>query len=322
MWYSPSLQQLLFLEMVLEEGSLVRAAHRLHTTHSTVSRGLKALGSGLGIALFYKTPNGLALTDAGRIYGSEVRKVLEQAYRAFDLAQYEIQKNRLPFRVGHSPYIHGQLLPVLNSLRLPGAEAPPIVLESARTQQLVHRVLNGKLEAGFGVLPIADKDLWVGHVAREPFAVCLSENHRLARHAKLSARLLLDENIVWIPRSVHRDFYGQIFGYLRSLECIPPRMFEAHTITQALDFAAANAGAALVPRSAMRFTRPGIVFRPLTDQLMQIDTGLFARRDRMHDAVKDFLGVAIASIHALSPMPMNGLPLTGLPSSQTGRDAA
>jgi hypothetical protein len=30
MWYSPSLQQLLFLETVLEEGNIVRAADRLH----------------------------------------------------------------------------------------------------------------------------------------------------------------------------------------------------------------------------------------------------------------------------------------------------
>ena len=40
MWYSPSLQQLLFLEAVLEEGNFVRAADRLHTTHSTISSGL------------------------------------------------------------------------------------------------------------------------------------------------------------------------------------------------------------------------------------------------------------------------------------------
>lgn len=52
MWYSPSLQQLLFLEAVLEEGNFVRAADRLHTTDSTISRSLKALNNGLGINLF------------------------------------------------------------------------------------------------------------------------------------------------------------------------------------------------------------------------------------------------------------------------------
>jgi LysR family transcriptional regulator, glycine cleavage system transcriptional activator len=58
MWYSPSLQQLLFLKTVLEEGNFVRAADRLHTTHSTISRNLKSLGNGLGINLFEMTPRG------------------------------------------------------------------------------------------------------------------------------------------------------------------------------------------------------------------------------------------------------------------------
>lgn len=79
MWFRPSLQQLLFLEAVLKEGTLVRAASRLHTTHSTISRGLKALTGGLGMTLFEKTPKGLMLNNAGRVYGSEVRRVLELA---------------------------------------------------------------------------------------------------------------------------------------------------------------------------------------------------------------------------------------------------
>lgn len=89
MWYSPSLQQLLFLEAVLEEGSFVRAADRLHTTHSTISRSLKALTNGLGISLFDKTPRGLKPNSIGRIYGTQIRKSLEQAKLAFDLARYE-----------------------------------------------------------------------------------------------------------------------------------------------------------------------------------------------------------------------------------------
>ena len=65
MWYSPSLQQLLFLEAVLEEGNFVRAADRLNTTHSTISRSLKALSSGRGINLFDKTPRGLKPSSVG-----------------------------------------------------------------------------------------------------------------------------------------------------------------------------------------------------------------------------------------------------------------
>jgi hypothetical protein len=109
------LQQLLFLETVLEEGSLVRAADRLHTTHSTILRSLKALANGLGIRLFDKMPHGLKPSSVGRVYAAEIRSSLEQAKLAFDLARYETNLHRQSFYVGHSPYIHSGLLPSSNN---------------------------------------------------------------------------------------------------------------------------------------------------------------------------------------------------------------
>lgn len=304
MWYSPSLQQLLFLETVLEEGSFVRAADRLHTTHSTISRSLKALSNGLGINLFDKTQRGLKPSSVGRIYAVQIRKSLEQAKLAFDLARYDANLHRRPFYVGHSPYIHGGLLPILEHLTLPGSEAPPIVLRSAPTTRLEWRVLRGELHAGFGVLPIVDQALWIERVAHEPFCVCIAEHHRLATHSRLAARELSNETLVWIPRSIHRLFYDQIVNYLLTLKFNPRRFLDAHTITQALDFAAHGAGVALIPQSASRFQRPGVLFKPLTDTLIRIETALFVRKDQMRASVKDFIAIALSGIAALKLNPV------------------
>lgn len=304
MWYSPSLQQLLFLEAVLEEGSFVRAADRLHTTHSTISRSLKALSNGLGINLFDKTPRGLKPSSVGRVYGAQIRRTLEQAKLAFDLAQYEANLHRRPFCVGHSPYIHGSLLPLLEQLILPGIEAPPILLRSAPTKELVWRVLRGELQAGFGVLPIVDKALWIERAAYEPFCVCLAEHHRFAAKSRLAARELFNETLVWIPRSIHHLFYDQIVNYLLTLKFDPRRFLEAHTITQALDFAAHGVGVALVPRSASRFQRVGVLFKPLTDEVIRIETALFVRKDQMRESVKDFIAIALSGVAALKLNPL------------------
>jgi DNA-binding transcriptional LysR family regulator len=304
MWYSPSLQQLLFLEAVLEEGNFVRAADRLHTTHSTISRSLKALSNGLGVDLFDKTPRGLKPSNVGRVYGAQIRGSLEQAKLAFDLARYEANLHRRPFYVGHSPYIHGSLLPLLEQLALAGSEAPSIVLRSAPTMRLVWRVQRGELQAGFGILPIVDKALWIERVAHEPFCVCIAEHHRLATHSRLAARELSNETLVWIPRSIHRLFYDQIVNYLLTLKFDPRRFQEAHTITQALDFAAHGAGVALVPQSASRFQRSGVLFKPLTDELIRIETALFVRKDQMRASVKDFITIAQSGIRALKLNPL------------------
>lgn len=304
MWYSPSLQQILFLHTVLEEGSVVQAANRLHTTHSTISRSLKALGNGLGIDLFDRTPRGLNPSEVGRVYAIQMRKSLEQAKLAFDLARYEGTQHQRTFYVGHSPYIHGSLLPLLERLALPGSDAPQIVLRSYPTTQLIRRVRSGELRAAFGVLPILDGDLWVERVAYEPFSVCIAERHRLATHSRLAARELSSETLVWIPRSLHRPFYDQVMNYLRTLRFDPQRFQEAPTITQALDFAAHGVGVALVPQSASRFQRPGVVFKPLTDELIRIETALFLRRDQTRTSMKDFVAAALSGVAALKLNPL------------------
>ncbi|HZY74530.1 MAG TPA: LysR family substrate-binding domain-containing protein [Edaphobacter sp.] len=126
----------------------------------------------------------------------------------------------------------------------------------------------------------------------------------LATHARLVARELSNETLVWIPRSIHRPFYDQVVNYLRTLKFDPRRFQEAHTITQALDFAAHGVGIALVPQSASRFQRPGVLFRPLTDGLIRIETALFVRKDQMRAAVKDFISLALSGKAKLKLNPL------------------
>jgi DNA-binding transcriptional LysR family regulator len=91
---------------------------------------------------------------------------------------------------------------------------------------------------------------------------------------------------------------------LRTLKFDPRRFLEAHTITQALDFAAHGAGVALIPQSASRFQRPGVLFKPLTDNLIRIETALFVRKDQMRAPVKDFIAVAISAVRELRLNPL------------------
>jgi len=61
--------------MVAREGSVRRAAERLHVSQPTVSAQVRALEDALGVKLFRKSGRGLLLTEAGeraRRYGDEI----------------------------------------------------------------------------------------------------------------------------------------------------------------------------------------------------------------------------------------------------------
>jgi len=288
MWYSPSLQQLRFLETILEEGSLARAASRLHTTHSTLSRSLRTLTHQLGINLFDRTVQGLVLNDSGRIYCTQIRVSLQQARLAFDLARYEAALHERPYYVGHSPFIHGGILPILQRLSLPGNN-PTITLKSCSTSSVVSRVRHGELRIGLGILPIVDKNLWIERVASESFCLAIPASHRFATKNRLSLREVSSEVLIWMPRETQPLLYKRVKNYLITLGFNIRRFIEADTMTQALDFTACGAGVALLPLSATRFQLSNVIYKPVTDALIRIETGLIARKDRLDAMTKEFI---------------------------------
>jgi len=164
--------------------------------------------------------------------------------------------------------------------------------------QLVPRVLRGELHVGFGVMPIFDRDLWVTPIAKEYFSACIPDTHPFKGKTRLAARDLANETLYWMPRSVHPIFYDQVADYLHGVGHHPDNLQEARAIIQGIDLAAHNFGVALVPQSAARFQRSGVLFKPLTDKLIQIETALFVRRDKMHGDVLEFVNAALSELQA------------------------
>jgi hypothetical protein len=72
----------------------------------------------------------------------------------------------------------------------------------------------------------------------------------------------------------------QIANYLLTLKSDPRASPKRSTL-----LTAHSAGVTFVPQLASRFQRSGVLFRPLTDQLIRIETALFACKDQMRTSV-------------------------------------
>ena len=292
-----STEALMCALVLSEEGNLGRTAERLHTSHSNVGRKLRTLQSTWGVELFRRSLKGFELTDEGRRAIPELRRSINHVQRGFDQAIYLSVKNRRPLLIGHSLYIHETVLPYLERQSISGSDFSRIILKADTTVHLVTQVLRGLLHIGFGVAPIQDKDLWIAPIARENFAACISAEHPFRERIRLSIHDLVGEAIYWMPRSVHPAFYRQITEYLFGIGVEPHNLHEARAIIQGIDLAASRLGIALVPESAARFRHPGVLFKPLTDRLIYVETVVFARRDQMHDGVSDFIEAALKELN-------------------------
>jgi LysR family transcriptional regulator, benzoate and cis,cis-muconate-responsive activator of ben and cat genes len=302
------LQAQVYVAIVAEEGSFSRAARRLRTSQSFVTKRIASLERTLGARLFDRTTRRLELTAAGRRLLPDVQLALRHAERAWELARYSATIESLPIRIGYSSYIHTGLLPLLYQTNLSDLEArridpaevpePRPELESTDTPELIERVLRGQLQAGVGVQPIEDRDLWVETVAREGLCICISKNHGLAQRPAVSARDLHGQSLFWISRRVHPAFYDRTLEYIQSTGAHPV-LHEVGSMVHAIDIAARGFGIALLPRAASRLSHPGVVFKPVTDRFLLIETAIFARRDLLQGAHQEFVQFLSSQLQSL-----------------------
>jgi DNA-binding transcriptional LysR family regulator len=267
----------LLVVVLAEQGSFIRAAKKLGIPQSSLTRKLSQLEEELGVGLFERTTRQLELTKAGRLFLPEAVAAMSHAERAWELARHQARIENGPLRIGYSPYIHSAFLPFLQRLHHAMDESPNIALKSALTLQMVEEVLQGKLHAGVGIGPIVDRDLLTHSIGQEGFCVCISKNHPLSRKMTVSISDLHGELLFWVPRALHPAFYSQVRKYIRGLG-VQPIFKEVCARTQAIELVAQGFGMALMPRSTAHLSRSGIVFKPLADRYLKIETLLFTRR--------------------------------------------
>jgi DNA-binding transcriptional LysR family regulator len=295
-----SLEAQVFVLVLAREGSFHRAARQLHITQPALTRKINAVEKQLGTKLFVRAYHRLDLTAAGRLFLPEAQASLRHAERAFELARQQAQMELGPIRVGYAPCVHGDLVPLLERWQLETANPRGCVLEACSTDELIERVIRGRLHAGFGILPVVDEDnqLWVTPVVREPFCLCLPKNHRLAQRPTIQARELDGEIVFWLPRELHPGFYDRTMEHIQGLG-IMPAFHEVATDTQAMDLVSHGFGVAMMPKSLSHFSRTGIVFKPMTDLFIKIETALFVRQDQRYGELQDHVQAMLSQIRLL-----------------------
>lgn len=297
-----------FVLLAAQTGSFHKAARILAIDHTVIIRSVDRLEKNLGVQIFHRSRNGFTVTDAGTYFLREIQSATHHVERACDLARYRDRIQQGPLRIGYSGYVHSRLIPILERMKMDPDNASSLPTEttiefrSGTTPQLVDAVLKGELHAVFGVQPSFDEDLWVKSLTREPFSLCMSKNHRLARKPAILAKETDGEMVFLTPRVSNPAFYDKTVAYIESTGA-KPIFREVMSFPHAMEIVSHSFGIAILPRSASRLAHPGVIFKPITDKLLWIETVLFKRRDLNSDRMQQFVDALLNQVRTLSVEP-------------------
>lgn len=275
------LAALTIFKAVAEEGSVTRAAARLHCVQSNVSARLAQLEESLGKPLFHRVGRRLVITPDGTLLLGYSERLLQLA----DEARSAIQNNGAPaglLRIGS--------METTAAVRLPGVMAAfhsrypqvELMLETGPTDQLLQAVLAHRLDAALVAAPINAPDLKHIDAFEEELSLITAKKHAPVTSARqLAGRTLL----VFRSGCAYRR---RLENWFAEAGVAPGRIVEFGTFEAILGCVAAGMGVSLMPQAILQQRRLGktIQSHSLPANVARVTTVLVWHKDIVQHAAR------------------------------------
>lgn len=285
---------------VAEELSFSRAAARLGTTQSAITKQIRDLEDRVGRELFRRNKRTVEVTEAGQAFVEEARKALLYAERAELSARGRSESAEALLRLGKSPYTDPFLISTALSIRLPLYPELKVNVSSNFSPVLSHLVLNGSLDFAMVTGVVEPPGLSSTCIASAPLYVALEGSNSLAKKSEL--RLVDLHRRPWIvfERHINPSVYDRLQESALSQNAVPVDTQHVTVAEEALPFIVDRDAVAFLTRSgAWRIARDGITVRPLADDRLVLNTYIAARIEEDSRVISEFIRSFVRKLQAL-----------------------
>jgi LysR family hydrogen peroxide-inducible transcriptional activator len=191
-----NLRDLRYLVALADHKHFGRAAVASFVSQPTLSTQIRKLEDELGVSLVERAPRRVMLTPIGRDIAERARKVVADVAQMVEVARRSQDPEAGTVRLGLFPTLAPYLLPhVLPNLRrrFPRLE---LLLVEEKTDQILARLRDGRLDAGLLALPIHDDQLHIEPLFDEPFLLAVPQRHVLASRGTLDLHDLDEQHLL------------------------------------------------------------------------------------------------------------------------------
>ena len=286
------LRHLRYFIAVAEELSFTKAAAKLRLAQPSLTRQVRNLENEIGVCLFDRSSNRVALTEQGRMFLFDSQKVLALCAESVAAVQRLNHGESSQLNIGYVANIHYGLLPAtLGAFRKLSPRVALNLFDMTSAEQF-HALNAHKIDLGFvGLRPtLSNHDLLAEGVAYDTMLVALPAKHPLAKKAQIKLSDLVPQFFIGMSAKNHPGAREWLLETCESAGFAGNILQEADVEPTALRFVGDGMGVALMPDQITKLPHEGVVFRPLSPPLRREST-IAWRADNPSKPLKDYIQI-------------------------------
>jgi DNA-binding transcriptional LysR family regulator len=283
------LRQIRYFLALATELNYTRAASQLNISQPPLTRHIQQLEHSIGVMLFERSTRGVALTQAGKIFLEEARKIVALADQAVNKTKlaHQGQIGRLDIGIFGSSTIS-----VIPTLLIELRKTHPdiiISLQNTTKMQQIDGVREKHLDIGFNRIYPSVPDLAVETVMLENLYVALHNDHPFANNQTIEVKDLVDQPFILFPNNVRPSFADNVIMLCSNAGFTPNVVHDVEDIFTAIALISAGLGIAIVPESAISLRLSNVRYHLLDAKEAKVDLSCVYRADNKSPALLAFL---------------------------------
>ena len=284
------LRHLRYFVAVAEELHFGRAARALNISQPPLSRQIQDLERNVGTQLLNRSAKSVTLTEAGKVFLAESKRILAQVYRSVDTVRRATAGETGRLEIGFAPFFDSHLLPALRHVLGERYREAEITFHRLSSEEQIRLLRNGALDVGLVMLPIENADqIAIEQLFRLPAVALVADSHPLAHRQQISLRDVVRETLV----DVRDDFAPVAYDHVDRISrmCGVPLHIDryASSLERLFEDVREMGSVSLLPSCVSQLAGPGFRCLQVHERGADFTFGMAHYRDRDGRLLNRFL---------------------------------